>query len=191
MRNTGLSAVIGSWKISEISAPRTDCISRSPSVRRSRPLKRTRPPAIRPGGCTSRMIDKAVTDLPLPDSPTSPSVSPAPISKLTSSTAATGPRVVSKTVVRRSTDRRGSRFTVHGSRFGVLGSNGRCFFELAEHGAQSIRDLADRRLCFDGGDDRRHEIAAVARGLRHGVDGAPPPAGVAARANRMHALVLL
>ncbi len=32
--------------------------------------------AIRPGGCTSRMIDSAVTDLPLPDSPTRPSVSP-------------------------------------------------------------------------------------------------------------------
>ena len=49
-----------------------------------------RPPAIRPGGCTSRMIDSAVTDLPLPDSPTRPSVSPARISKLTSSTAGAG-----------------------------------------------------------------------------------------------------
>jgi len=37
------------------------------------------------------MIDRAVTDLPLPDSPTSPSVSPAASSKLTSLTAATGP----------------------------------------------------------------------------------------------------
>ena len=46
---------------------------------------------MRPGGCTSRMIDSAVTDLPLPDSPTRPSVSPARISKLTSSTAGTGP----------------------------------------------------------------------------------------------------
>ena len=74
---TGLSAVIGSWKISAISAPRTARISRSGSVSRSRPLKRMLPPAMRPGGWTSRMIDSAVTDLPLPDSPTSPSVSPA------------------------------------------------------------------------------------------------------------------
>ena len=31
---------------------------------------------MRPGGCTKRMIDSAVTDLPLPDSPTNPNVSP-------------------------------------------------------------------------------------------------------------------
>ena len=66
----------------------------------SRPLNRMLPPAMRPGGCTSRMIDSAVTDLPLPDSPTSPSVSPARISKLTSSTAGAGPPGRSKTVVR-------------------------------------------------------------------------------------------
>ena len=62
-----------------------------------------RPPEMRPGGCTSRMIDSAVTDLPLPDSPTRPSVSPGRISKLTSSTAGAGPSGVSKTVVRCST----------------------------------------------------------------------------------------
>ena len=41
--NTGLSAVIGSWKMSAISAPRTCCISRSASGSRSRPLNRSRP----------------------------------------------------------------------------------------------------------------------------------------------------
>ena len=66
---------------------------------------------MRPGGCTRRMIDSAVTDLPLPDSPTSPSVSPAPISKLTSSTAVTAPAGVSKTVVRLETDRTRSSST--------------------------------------------------------------------------------
>ena len=40
---TGLSAVIGSWKTSAISAPRIFCISRSSSVRRSRPLNRIAP----------------------------------------------------------------------------------------------------------------------------------------------------
>ena len=39
---------------------------------------------MRPGGCTSRRIESAVTDLPLPDSPTRPSVSPRATSKLTS-----------------------------------------------------------------------------------------------------------
>src|SRR5437773_1082983 len=54
------------------------------------------------------MIDSAVTDLPLPDSPTSPSVSPARISKLTSSTAGTGPDGRSKTVVRFETESKDS-----------------------------------------------------------------------------------
>jgi hypothetical protein len=66
------------------------------------------PPAIRPGGWTSRMIERAVTDLPLPDSPTSPSVSPARTSKLTSSTAFTRPAGTSKTVVRPSTINKGT-----------------------------------------------------------------------------------
>ena len=56
---------------------------------KSRPSKMMRPSATRPGGCTSRMIDSAVTDLPLPDSPTRHSVSPAYTSKLTSITAGT------------------------------------------------------------------------------------------------------
>ena len=37
-------------------------------------------------------MENAVTDLPLPDSPTSPSVSPGAIWKLTSSTAVTRDR---------------------------------------------------------------------------------------------------
>ena len=44
---------------------------------------------MRPGGLgTSRMIDSDVTDLPQPDSPTMPSVSPGASEKLTPSTAA-------------------------------------------------------------------------------------------------------
>ena len=85
MVKTGLSAVIGSWKIKPISAPRTRRISGSDSASRSRPLKRDAGRQLSvPARCTSRMIDIAVTDLPLPDSPTRPSVSPAAISKLTS-----------------------------------------------------------------------------------------------------------
>ena len=67
---TGLSAVIGSWKTSPIWAPRTSRIWRSPSVSRSLLLNTMRPDAMRPGGWTSRRMENAVTDLPLPDSPT-------------------------------------------------------------------------------------------------------------------------
>ena len=91
MVKTGFRAVIGSWNTSAISAPRTFCISRSSSVRRSRPLNTIVPPAIRPGRCTRRRIDSAVTDLPLPDSPTRHSVSPAATWKLTSMTAGADP----------------------------------------------------------------------------------------------------
>ena len=47
---TGLSDVIGSWKIIEIALPRTRRISGSLSARRSRSSSsRTRPPTICPG----------------------------------------------------------------------------------------------------------------------------------------------
>ena len=55
---------------------------------------------------TRRRIDSAVTVLPLPDSPTSPSVSPLPMTKLTPSTAIPTRPLRSKTVVRLSTCRR-------------------------------------------------------------------------------------
>ena len=45
---TGFSDAIGSWKIIEISRPRTCCISASESFRRSRPWRRTAPPEMRP-----------------------------------------------------------------------------------------------------------------------------------------------
>src|SRR6185312_7950591 len=52
----------------------------------------------------SRMIDSAVTLLPQPDSPTSPTVSPSAMSKLTPLTARTSPSLV-KNEVRRSLTR--------------------------------------------------------------------------------------
>ena len=50
------------------------------------------PRGSRPGGSIRRMIESAVTDLPLPDSPTTPSVWPASSSKSTPSTARIEPR---------------------------------------------------------------------------------------------------
>src|SRR6185437_6556160 len=62
------------------------------------------PPTMRAGSSSSRMIDFAQTLLPEPDSPTMPNVSPARWSKLTPSTARTGPASV-RNQVRRSRTR--------------------------------------------------------------------------------------
>ncbi len=85
---TGLSDVIGSWKIIEMSLPRTWRIARSSRPIRSVPASRTAPPTIRPGGSgISRISESAVIDLPQPDSPTIASVSCGFSAKLTPSTA--------------------------------------------------------------------------------------------------------
>jgi hypothetical protein len=92
-----LRLVIGSWKIIEISLPRIRRISRSLFLTRSWPSKSICPPAMRPGGVAIRRItERLVTDLPEPDSPTTPSVSPLSRWKLTPSTALTVPSSVSK-----------------------------------------------------------------------------------------------
>jgi hypothetical protein len=76
--NTGLSDVIGSWKIIATSLPRKSRISFFFSLSRSRPLNIAVPLTIRPGGCGIRPSRASVdTLLPEPDSPTIPSVSPA------------------------------------------------------------------------------------------------------------------
>ena len=75
--NTGFSEVIGSWKMTEISLPRMWYISFSVQLRMSRPLKVTEPLSIQPLPSSSLMMLMAETDLPLPDSPTMPSVLPA------------------------------------------------------------------------------------------------------------------
>ena len=83
-----MSEVIGSWKIIEISLPRIARICSFVRGTRSRPLNRIRPPTMRPGGWgISLRIESAVTLLPLPDSPTTASVSPALTSNDTPSTA--------------------------------------------------------------------------------------------------------
>src|SRR5438552_697278 len=108
IEKTGLSDVIGSWKIMAMRAPRTRRMASASLARRSSPSKRTRPAATRPGGGTSRMIDSDVTLLPQPLSPTSPSTSPRSIEKLTPSTARSTPSPVSKWVWRPSTESSGA-----------------------------------------------------------------------------------
>src|SRR5450830_607900 len=81
MVSTGLSDVIGSWKIIEIALPRSAQISSSGRVCRSRPSNTILPDTRALSG-NRRSSDSAVVDLPQPDSPTSASVSPASMPKL-------------------------------------------------------------------------------------------------------------
>ena len=97
MRATGLSEVIGSWKIIEICAPRMSSIARRGLPISSSPAKRIEPATVCPGGSgTRRMMDSAVTLLPQPDSPTIASVVPASTANETPSTALNRPWPVLK-----------------------------------------------------------------------------------------------
>src|SRR5438105_4479087 len=119
-RYTGLSEVIGSWKIIAISRPRISRISYSLIRVRSWPLNITLPPTMRPGRCNLMMLI-AVTDLPHPDSPTMPSVSPGWSSNETPSTALTTPSLVEKTVCRSWTSSRACVTRASGLQPGVEG----------------------------------------------------------------------
>ncbi len=86
-RITGLSAVIGSWKIIDIRVQRSSRSLASPAASRFSPSSRTTPPLARNSGGSNPITDWAITDFPEPDSPTRQTISPAATSKLTSSTA--------------------------------------------------------------------------------------------------------
>ena len=60
------------------------------------PSRRTSPPMMRPGGSSRPMTAAPVSDLPAPDSPTTPSTSPGAMSKETRSTAVSVRRRVGK-----------------------------------------------------------------------------------------------
>ena len=64
------------------------------------PAKRISPPAMRPGGSSRPMMAAPVSDFPAPLSPTTPSTSPAAISKDTWSSARRVPRRVGNSTVR-------------------------------------------------------------------------------------------
>src|SRR5262245_42042981 len=100
---------MGSWKIMAISLPRTLRRLASGSASRSWPRNRIWPPSYTVGGTglSCRML-MAVTLLPQPDSPTTPSVSPRAMPKLTPSTARTTPSSVWKCVRRSRISSRGS-----------------------------------------------------------------------------------
>ena len=103
MRNTGFREVMGSWKIMEMRLPRISCIlavgvltmlSALPAPSR---FRRISPPTTWPvGRCRSCIRLREVTDLPQPDSPTTPTVEHLGISKEMPSTALTTPMSVKK-----------------------------------------------------------------------------------------------
>ena len=75
---TGLSELIGSWKIMAMSRPRISGIRARGRAADRRLEHRSGPATIRPGGSgIRRRIDSDVTDLPDPDSPTMPTAAPA------------------------------------------------------------------------------------------------------------------
>ena len=93
----GLREVCGSWNIMEICPPRISRICRFDSASRSPPLNRMAPLTMADFG-NKRVKLSAVTDLPLPDSPSRARVSPSSIRKSTPSTAWTWwPSVVNLT----------------------------------------------------------------------------------------------
>src|SRR6185503_18181083 len=103
----GLSAARGFWKIIEISRPRKSRISFSLAALTSIPENITEPSAMLPARSRIRITAYDVTDLPEPDSPTMPSVSPLATLMLTCCTALTMPRRVVNSTVRSLTSRRG------------------------------------------------------------------------------------
>ncbi len=89
---TGFSDDCGCWKIMLIRSPRmlAHLVCRAASAGPGRRTA-TSPASIRPGLATSRMIDRLVTLLPQPDSPTRPMISPRSTWKSMPSTARTTP----------------------------------------------------------------------------------------------------
>src|SRR5262245_61309192 len=92
IRRTGLSEFIDPWGTRAIRASRRLRISSSESVRRSWPSSQISPDSMRPGGLIRRSSDKAIVDLPEPDSPAMPRRSPARMRNVMPSAARTAPR---------------------------------------------------------------------------------------------------
>ncbi len=105
MRMSGLSELMASWKLIATRSPRMRRSASSSMSSTSRPSMTILPVTIRPGSGTRRMIDKPSVVLPQPDSPTTPTVSPAATRSPTPSTARTTPRRPGNWVRRSSTVR--------------------------------------------------------------------------------------
>src|ERR1700730_10526856 len=106
----GLSEVIGSWKTMVTWAPLISRSRASRQARRSSPLKSTWP-RTSAARLSRRTIERAVTDLPEPDSPTRPRVRPRSSVNDTPSTARVSVSPCRKSTLRSRTSRRGASAT--------------------------------------------------------------------------------
>ena len=84
MLRSGFSAVIGSWKIMAMRAPRRRRISASDFASRSSPASSTCPAATRTPSGSRRITALAVMDLPEPLSPTTQRIFPFSSVRVTS-----------------------------------------------------------------------------------------------------------
>src|SRR4029077_12203149 len=105
---SGLSEVRGSWKIMPIRFPLIRRVSSGGRLSIRRPDSRISPPEMRPGGSIRPITESPVTDLPAPDSPTTPSTSPLAMSKETPSIARSVPRREANSTRRLRTEGMGS-----------------------------------------------------------------------------------
>src|SRR5215472_9977513 len=121
-----------------ISLLRILCMSCGPSGTMSLPRQRIRPSTMRPGGVgMSLSTDIAVTDLPQPDSPTKPNVSPRSTARSTPSTACTVPSSEEKCVFNPRISSKRSAMTATPLRLQHL--------SRVEGVAQSVADEVDRQ----------------------------------------------
>ena len=88
MVKRGFSDVIGSWKMKPIFEPRILRISLAVNPDIFLPSRYTSPLAITPGGLNRSITALPTVDLPAPDSPTIPTISPRSIEKDNDFTAA-------------------------------------------------------------------------------------------------------
>ena len=112
IRYSGLRLVSGSWKIMPMRLPRMRRISSGGRLSIRDPDSRISPPEMRPGGSISPIAASPVTDLPAPDSPTTPSTSPLAMSNDTPSMARSAPRRVTNSTCRLRTERTGTVIAV-------------------------------------------------------------------------------
>src|SRR5215475_135208 len=163
---TGLRLDIGSWKIMEMSRPRIERASRPRGSSRAMstmplradgvcaPCSRISPRMMRPGRGTIWRIERAVTLLPLPLSPTTQRVLPRFRVKLASSTALMTPKPVSNQVLRFFTSSRVSSRGVSGAGLSIAASA----MAVGIGGiAQPVADEVERQNSDDHGDARREE----------------------------------
>ena len=105
MVSTGLSVIIGSWKIMAMRLPRISRSRRFDALVRSSPLNRISPPVMRPGSPMRLIMANAARDLPAPLSPTIPRLPPSSREKLIPLSATSSASSRGKATVRLRTSR--------------------------------------------------------------------------------------